>query len=501
MLTRLYLWTILVTIFSSPNILAKSKSPLFEQSIIDLPITVDRAPLSANLSASPSHELAIIGSDEQNRKTLIISSFKNKESKINKTFTIPSQYFAYDLGVKDSAGLQSLYFLAQDHIAQYNFISNTLTAIHEISSMYKMPSSPYLREINFAQDINKDKVDDFIVQDISQLTVVPSWLSNSKIYLPIASRAFLNSDGVAYDEVPLFIEDFNFDGLRDIAVVKQGAIEYFAAHATKGFEKKATTIAINSSIRSLNWWDVRQADGETLDQNELEYRVVDKIQDVNGDGLADMVVRYTKSSGVLDRVNDYEFYFGSNGNPSLFFSQTANTEISAEGTLAGLELRDINKDGQLEVVVSSFDIGVSEIIGALLSGSIDQDIFIYQLDEKLNYKTKPIASFETEMSFSLSKGKTGEPIIALADINGDNNDDVVLSYSETKLATRLATPNKKRAFTRSKKQKLVLPMSGENIVTADLNNDGAEEIVMFFGRLDKPQQRQKISVLFAKSTL
>ena len=91
-----------------------------------------------------------------------------------------------------------------------------------------------------------------------------------------------------------------------------------------------------------------------LDQSNLEYRMLEELRDLNADGITDMVVRYTKASGVLDRVNDYEIYLGKKQQEKLAFSATADSVIRADGTLTGLEFVDIDNDEKFEVLLAGF---------------------------------------------------------------------------------------------------------------------------------------------------
>ena len=211
-----------------------------------------------------------------------------------------------------------------------------------------------------------------------------------------------------------------------------------------------------------------------------------------------MVVKATQSSGVLDRENNYQLFIGKMTNKVLHFSETPSSVISAEGTLSGFELVDINNDGKLEVMLSGFDIGLSQIIGALLSGSIDQDVYIFAMNDDDIFGNKPSVSKEVELTFSLSSGQTGSPLVKLVDINGDKLKDLVLSTGTNKLKVYLATTGKRRFSRRSIKYKTLLPQDASTVEVADLNGDGKDDLILKYGRLDDPALANKIKLLIAK---
>lgn len=172
--------------------------------------------------------------------------------------------------------------------------------------------------------------------------------------------------------------------------------------------------------------------------------------------------------------------------------------ITADGTIGTLEIVDIDGDKRSEVLVSSFDIGVSQIIGALLSGSIDQDIYIFQLNEEGLYPEDPIVDKEVEMTFSLSSGKSGEPVVKLADLNGDGLKDLVVSSGESRLKIYPGTRKKRIFEKRSQRIKVDVPKQGSYVAVADINTDGKEDLIVRYGRQDDKELTNKLVLLIAE---
>ncbi|WP_420028921.1 hypothetical protein [Shewanella benthica] len=72
--------------------------------------------------------------------------------------------------------------------------------------------------------------------------------------------------------------------------------------------------------------------------------------------------------------------------------------------------------------MAGFDIGLSQIIGALISASIDQDVYLFKMDENSQFSDDANISKEVE----LTSGQSGTPVVKLADING--KDDLLIKY-------------------------------------------------------------------------
>ena len=248
----------------------------------------------------------------------------------------------------------------------------------------------------------------------------------------------------------------------------------------------------------MDWWNLKGANGQEMDQSDIQHRVVKKIEDINGDGVPDIAVQFTKSSGVLDKTIDFEFFYGVQTEAKLSYPARANTSITSEDTLSDLRFLDRDMDGKKEVSVSSFDIGISQIVGALLSGSIDQDVLIFSMDENSQFGKEPLVSQEVEMTFSLSSGTQGEPLVKLVDINGDTVKDIVYSDGDELIRTLLATPDQKKPYQkRSQRQKMSMPKNPANASTEDLNGDGKTDLVLHHGPADNPELLKRVLVLLA----
>jgi hypothetical protein len=305
--------------------------------------------------------------------------------------------------------------------------------------------------------------------------------------------------GVGYDVQEIYFQDMNADGKTDLVTVEQGQLNVYLQKEDMRFSDSATKVKINQTIYALDWWDVKGANGQQMDQSNIQHRVVRKIDDLNGDGIPDIAVQFTKSTGVLDKIIDFEFFYGVMHKGTLSYSDQANTKVTSEETLSDLTFLDRDMDGKKEVSVSSFDIGISQIVGALLSGSIDQDVLIFSMDENDQFGKSPLVSQEVEMTFSLSSGTQGQPLVKMIDINGDAVKDIVYSDGDDLIRILLATPEQKKAYAkRSLRQQIAMPKNPYNAATEDLNGDGRTDLVLHHGSADSPELLKKVIVLLAK---
>lgn len=471
----------------------------------------------------PVDELIVIGEDKAQQVWLAAYVFNEQadDYELLDKLKLDKKYFAYDI----SENGQGLYLLAKNEVVSLGYSgsaqeqnqgknsekknqeSTVKTGLYfehkqAVNSIFLVNESSFIIEKDFIQDINQDGLDDIVLSDFEQMNI---WLASKNAQgfsyqtLPISAQAELVRSSVTFKPTTLFFADFNLDKRQDIAWISTGAVNYFSQTELGTFETELKSLALAETIKGKNWWQIRGADGESPDQSNLVHRNVEKIQDINGDGLTDIVVRFTQSSGVLDRENIHEFYFGFiNEQGFLEYPKEASTTIQADGTSTGLKIVDVNNDGKFEVLISSFELSVSNIIGALMSGGIDQNVQIFALTENDNFDEDALIHKEVELSFSLTSGQSGEPIVLLTDVNGDGSQDLVLSSGKKRLKIYLGQKSSRVFSRKASKHKLLLPKNGALFQHHDVNNDGKEDFIMRYGRLDEESMANQITILISK---
>lgn len=477
---------------------------------VDASFNLTHPILPADVLSGNGKELLTFGVDELQQKWLSVFSFDKAEGKYveSSKVKLPGIFSGFDITERDEGQLssptsanerQQLMFISSQHL--YKFVPsdklNPFQIVADINSLSLKPRPDHISDSNFIRDLNGDGLDDIIISNFSQVEVFIGQ-ENGEYHrqnLPIKPQVRLYNDGARYTESKIYSADINLDGKPDIVKIGEGELEVYAQKESGHFENIAKYSSVRLAISGLDWWNKRDAYGEQLDQSDLVYRKVEELKDINHDGLTDMIVRYTKSSGVLDRVNDYEVYLGENIKGTLTFPKKPNSVIRADGTLTGFEFIDIDNDMKDEVMVAGFDIGLSQIIGALVSGSIDQDVYLFKMDENGLFAEDANTTKEVELSFSLTSGQSGNPVVKLADLNGDGLQDLLLSDGDDTLQIYLGEQSERLFSKRSQQIELKLPQDGGMLSSADLNGDGKDDLLIKYGQQDEAAQQSKFMVI------
>lgn len=479
----------------------KKRKQYFNQTEFEIDFNITHPILTANFAGNAELEIFIMGENSNKEKIAVLYVVdKDTNQYVQHTkLVLPNTTIAFDL-ITTPSGLEKVLLLDAKGFSTLNFEQNSMTLLAENKSLYLNEKPQFIAKKELITDINGDGLDDIVISDFSSVKIFLQQDNGefNKLSLPIKPNMDMDSQKISFSEAHLFNVDTNFDQLVDIVVIEDNYLQIFEQQKSGDFSLIKNQILLPMQVSSLPWWSIKGSDGESIDQSNLQHRMVESLQDINGDKIADLMVRQTESSGVLDRQNRYEIYFGTNTKGHLSFNQQMDTFVSAEGTLSGLELIDINGDGRSEILVSSFDIGISQIIGALLSGSIDQDVYIFSLDENDKYNKEPLFSEDVDLNFSLSSGRTGQPVILSADLNGDGIKELLLSANDKRLAVYTGKNGSEMFESRSKRHRLVLPQNGSMLSSADLNNDDKQEIIVRYGKQDEENLRKKVVILSAK---
>lgn len=500
LLVKLFVLTLFI-IFSVQPAQAKNKKQYFNQVEFEIDFNITHPIVTGNFLEQTNNEILIMGESNDDEKIAVIYAFNEEKKTYTATlrFKIPLKTLAFDY-FNDKQGIKKLVLLSVNELAIFDFNKNKLSKLATVSSIYLKENPQFIAKKKLVEDFDGDGLDDIYVSDFSKINLFIQQDGGSfkSRQLLIKPEVDMSRQQISFTEIKIFHTDVNFDQLLDVVIVENGNIQYFEQLISGEFGAIRKELILPMNVSKLSQRLVRGADGDREDQSDSKHRMIEKIEDLNGDNIADLMLFETKSSGVFEKENSYEVYYGFNQDNILAFKSDADTMITSDETLSGIKLTDINGNGKKEAIISSFDIGVSQIIGAILSGSIDQNVNVFSLNDENHYSKKPLFSEEVDLSFSLSSGSSGEPVVLSADLNGSGFKELILSSGEKKLAIYKGIDSDSLFNDSEKKYRFLLPKEGSMMLASDLNNDKKQELIVHYGKQDKKELRNTIIILSAK---
>jgi hypothetical protein len=210
-------------------------------------------------------------------------------------------------------------------------------------------------------------------------------------------------------------------------------------------------------------------------------------QDIDRDGLADLIVSETKG-GVMNASFNTYIYFNRGSGWDL---DNADYAFESPKMLGADQLIDIDADGRLELVRIGIPLNVLELVEIFITEAIDANLKVYGIERPPERPEAPLASrarFEVKLDipldFETSRTAGFVPTVDY-DFNGDGVRDYISSTDGKRLELFVGDP-KKGYPSRSARQ--TIPTEGQ-IRPGDLNGDGLTDLVLFNSRRDNQPVR------------
>lgn len=363
---------------------------------------------------------------------------------------------------------------------QLNETSQSFEAVLDVQSMFvgtNWDSSP---TIEMFYDINDDGRDDFLMPGFDgwhlAIQTEEGFLSPQVVGPPPHMSFEDSARFVGYRARKHYLLDENQDGLEDLAFWINGRFQIY-------LQKSAGQFATDALILDPNQKDVlgdflSVSLGEDEEDGEETQRMLEGVGDIDGDGLADLIIQTMEGDGIFGLETQYEIHLGQIGdNQRLNFEQQASSIVATGGIQLNNERLDLTGDGREEFVITSVNISLGTLISALITRSASVDVSIYQMHDQA-FASKPSLTKEIKVKFDFGTGDLFVPAVLSADVTGDGRKDLLVQKG---LDTLLVYPGEasENLFARSPiKLAMTLPDDREGFVVTDLNQDGRDELIL-----------------------
>lgn len=392
---------------------------------------------------------------------------------------------------------KQLLLLTTEGVSRFDAQAQGFTPLFTSPSLYPVADTKRLWQLDIVTDVNDDGLSDLLIPDFVyyHLYVQNAQGQFTHFRLPVESQSNLWGKEPNFLPRKAYVFDFTLNGKMDIVFVRDDTLVVFAQNEDGGFSDSAGVFKPGPVISSDKHANVRTNEGR--DFSQLVINRVHDLQDLDGDGLTDLVIRREAFSSAVEQNYSYRIHYGRRSDTGLVFEPEPDTQINTQGIQFESVFADINGDGRKDFYTPSASFGVGTIIRALVSGSANLDIQFYLMDEARNFASKPDHNQRASANVSITRGSVDLPLFQVARLDSSGHKQLIIGENQERL--RIYPPGNSRLFSNtSLRFSTPLPKDGRRVKVIDVDNNGLDDLVLPFDAQDGEATRNQVRVLLSQ---
>ncbi len=434
--------------------------------------------LPGYLLGGPVAELIVVSIDKDDHRRLRVFTFDDGAWAPILDMTLRPGVLFVD--VANIGGRDRLIMYERGRLNWFDPETATEHPLVAVTSIYNAPMKGEVPHLDITRDVNADGRDDLLVPDFDGYSVFiqtsAGGFADPVKLGPGAEMGMTVESNPWYQARPFHQLDYNRDGRSDLVFWNEDHFEvhYQDEHGLMDPVAKTYTPAVefdSDGIYSITL-------GDTSEEEDTRQKVLHSLSDLNGDGVADIVTFTLEGKSLFGKRSAYEVHFGKpTPDGGTVFASEFDTVLRSDGIQFEMEQHDFDGDGQLDMMITSFELGIGSIIRTLLTGSISLDLEFYRLEGGV-YPDKPNVTRKIRAEFDFSTGNTFVPSVLIADLNNDGRSDLLVQENLEELRIFVGVPGPDLFSRRPQKFPVAMPDDEEYTWLVDLNKDGRPDLLM-----------------------
>jgi len=369
-------------------------------------------------------------------------------------------------------------YLTSDAVMSYNIESKTLTQLLAVDTLYKYQSAfeTGLGEVNFGefvQDFNQDGLSDFITYSLDKTHVYLQNADGSFAHqvFAVSPRIEKSGNGLLFTPQNFYHADFNQDNKKDIAFQIDDQLSVYTQNNQNSFNLEPLSINLNAHLENKN------SPAKKNQAVKSPFVKLETIEDINGDGLVDIVTKESVRDGMMSRTNVLQVRYGFIDKGIMNYKKEADGKATFNGE-GMIKFKDVNGDGLKDYYTLSVEMGLGTMMSAM-SGTINMDLRFYTLGKNGTFAKKPI--YKNEVEIAINSDSNNEVLTDIEDFNGDGINDLILKTDDDEFTIYIGSTGKRLFAKRGADYDISLPKSVRTEVK-DFNNDGKADILFLYSK-------------------
>ena len=439
--------------------------------------------MSAKLRGKESVEFLVVNIDADNNRSLVIYTFEKQgfsseplaDLQLDKSLVVIDKI---RLGFNEYP-----VFLDSRSVYLWDTRQLSINKLLDTSSIYRAPQYRKLTRADLVDDVNGDELDDLVIPDFEGYNLFLQQ-TGSTPEAPVFQKVHLGVSIVSeffYDRWPWFQgrqyykADYNNDGRVDLIFWDGSVFLVYLQTEDKVFEEVPI---INKPQITLEFETANRISFGSRDHQSAA-RFLYNLKDMDGDGVVDLTTLIMNSKGLFEKSSTYEIFKGRRNGSIVLFDKNALSSVMSKGFQFNLAEKDIDQDGRNDLAMSTVELGLGKIIGALITGGVKLDLEFYRMEEG-GYPKSPSVNRQVKAEINFSTGKVFYPSVFIRDMDGDGLHDLLVQHKRDQVRLYPGTGDSE-LFSRKFRQ-FDLNMDTEPVFLepVDVNQDNRMDIVVTF---------------------
>ena len=464
-------------------------------------------------------DLAVVNIDENNNRYLRIYAFSDGMWRTRLDTRLRPEVLFID--VANIGGRDRLITYEPGRLSWFDPDAIVERALVEVTTNYNPPDDSGIRHVDITRDVNRDGLDDLVVPDIDGFWITTQ-LNNGSFIDPIKlgpPEPFL--DEVALDDTRSYREvgitpmtvlwymsrvhqmDYDQDERSDLVFWNVNHFDVYRQNTNGTFSSVAETFTVNIPFDTDGAYSIAFAfSGENPlslmfgFRENTNRRVLHTFQDMNGDGVADLVIHSLEGRSLGKQRSLYEVYFGTPTPDGTAFASDVGMTIQPRGTAGGLQpwgyssqwFQDIDGDDKIDILFKDVKTGLIGMSRAMLGKSIAIDLEFYRMEAN-SHPDKPTTLRKIRPDLDIFQAdRVFFPVVLLGDVNGDGRSDLLVGKNWEELHIFLGIPGPKLLAQTPQKVAVTMPNDERNMGLVDLNKDNKQDILIYYPSTNDPHR-------------
>ncbi|MCY4553217.1 MAG: VCBS repeat-containing protein [Candidatus Poribacteria bacterium] len=510
----------------APTMMPASTEFTFKQYKVETGIAKHQTVLTGFLLGGDCAELAVVNIDENGDRYLHIYAFS--EGTWVSKFDVPLRPEVLFVDVANIGGRDRLITYEQGRLNWFDLESMTERALVEFTTNYKATKDGGIPSVDISRDVNSDNLDDLIVPDIDGFWIATQWRDGSftaPIKLgppdPFLDKIALD-DTRSYREVgitPLTVHwylsrvhqmDYDQDGRSDLVFWNADHFDVYRQDAHGMFSRVTETFAVDIPFDTDGAYSIAfDFSGENMFslifgfRGNTKRRVLHTFQDLNGDGVSDLVIHSLEGRSLGKQRSVYEVHFGTSAPNGTVFARNVSMTIQPRGTAGGLQpwgyssqwIQDLDGDGKIDMLFKDVKTNLSGMSRAMIGKSIAIDLEFYRMEND-RHSDKPTTMRKIRPDLDIfEKDRVFFPVVLLGDVSGDGRSDLLVGKHWEELHVFLGVPGPELLARKPQKVAVAMPNDERNARLVDLNGDNKQDLLIYYPSTTDPR---RVALLIAR---